>query len=707
MGRKSKIKVNEARTNKKSLFFAKNKNVFMAKIRVFSIRNKIIACFLIPILFMVVLGLLSYSKSKEGMSENYLSSTVETLNMATKYIDQGCEFANSECLSLALDSEVKELMLGLYDKDESSKAMAITNVRTKINSTLTANDFVQAIHIIPGSNANIITSNTSVNIKGIMDEHLKSIGDDKKNVTRWIDNHPLLDEKLGKDNSSYIISDQLSGGQGTYLVIVDVKASTIRKFLKDLALGDGSMVFLVTKNGREIACSSDPDIKDPEVSSVYNSDYFNVVTGTSAKEGAFKANFNGRTYYFLFAKNTDKDITLCALVPEGTITGQAQSIKNITFIFLIIAAVISAIFGLFVVQGIQSNLKHISSKLNEVAKGDLTVTVKSKGHDEFNLLSNSAMDMISNTKNLVHKVTNASEELGISAEHVGSASGVINEYSQGISKSIDEIAHGMMVQSENAMECVNKTDVLSNNIKEANEVLSTVKSLLTETENMITSGMEIVDSLGVKAFEASESARLVSESIDKLKEESKSINSFVDTITSISGQTNLLSLNASIEAARAGDAGRGFAVVAEEIRKLADESNNAAAEIGRNVTEISKNTDASVENSNKALEMVETQKEAVNNAIALFESMKDSIEKLTKSVDSAVASIEKADNERGEAVSAVNNISAIIAQATGNAEEVNSMAAYLLENVETLSETAKVLEENMSGLTKEISLFTI
>ena len=447
----------------------------------------------------------------------------------------------------------------------------------------------------------------------------------------------------------------------------------------------------------------------PEEGNVfYGQDYYTAVMDETVTEaGTAEVDFQGEKYLFIYSRSADIGFTTCALVPMKVVTSQATEIRNMTIGLVILACVIVVIVGIFITAGIENNMRRISRKFGDVAKGDLTVTVSAKGHDEFQDLAGSATNMITNTKKLVNQVSNATGELEISAQNVGQTSELIHEYSQDITRAIGEINEGMEEQSKHAQECVEKTDILSNEIQEVSHVVERVEKLVDETEGMINKGMEIVQVLGERADETTQMTVKVSESIESLRKESEIINSFVGTITEITEQTNLLSLNASIEAARAGEAGRGFAVVAEEIRKLADDSAKAAGEISNNVANITAQTQNSVESASQAKAMVELQTKAVEEVIAVFREMQARMGQLIEGLKDIVVSTEKADGERSAAVAAVKNISDIIEETAGSAETVNDVANKLLSHVEKLSDTASVLDENMEGLKNEISVFKI
>lgn len=682
--------------------------------KLLSIRNKIVVCFLVPIVFMVIIGVSAYQKSAEGLSEKFTDSTLQTMRMATENLNMSCDFIRSEGLKYAYDDDLRKYFLGMFEDNPVDKLNFLTSTKSNLLSVQTSNPFISHMHIIPKKGVNLLSTKLSSGVDGFLDEYKEDVasGEGRRSIPQWIDSHPVLDEKVTETEKDYIMAFEMMSQSNNACVVIDIKPSAITDFMEEIDIGDGSIIGFVTPGGRELVVENVEEGKEsvlPEEGNVFSGqEYYTAVMDEAvADAGTAEVDFQGEKYLFIYSHSADIGFTTCALVPMRVVTSQATEIRNMTIGLVILACVIVVIVGIFITAGIENNMRRISRKFGDVAKGDLTVTVSAKGHDEFQDLAGSATNMITNTKKLVNQVSNATGELEVSAQNVGQASELIHEYSQDITRAIGEINEGMEEQSRHAQECVEKTDILSNEIQEVSHVVERVEKLVGETEGMINKGMEIVQVLGDRAGETTQMTVKVSESIESLRKESEIINSFVATITEITEQTNLLSLNASIEAARAGEAGRGFAVVAEEIRKLADDSAKAAGEIRNNVANITAQTQNSVESASQAKAMVELQTKAVEEVIAVFREMQERMGQLIEGLKDIVVSTEKADGERSAAVAAVKNISDIIEETAGSAETVNDVANKLLNHVEKLSTTASVLDENMEGLKNEISVFKI
>lgn len=706
---KTAVKSVKKQRTKKALKRTKVQSMENKKGVLFSIRAKIFLCFLVPILFLILVGVFSYKKAAAGMYDTFRDSNEQTINMANQYLDVSNSFIEAEALKYAFQSDLGKYMIGLYETDAVQRKTVINSVGSSIRASQAGNDFISNIHIVTEEDVQMLSTKAGGTVMGIYKDYKNEMlgySDNGKKIPEWVDYHNTLDDTLGLKQSDYIMAYQTTPQSGKGFIVIDVKASAIQQFLDSLDMGDGSIIGFVTQSGREIISEKLPDGQESTRADgetvFYGQDFFNNIEDQQTTK---EVSINGKSYLFFYSRMERTNAAVCALVPMEIVNGQADDIRNVTIAVVLIACVVAVLIGIIISTGIQKNMKRISGRLEEVAEGNLTTKVSVKGHDEFNNLAVVANHMINNNKKLVQKVSGATDTLESSAQEVRQASNVMKDYSVNIIQAIDEINDGITKQSEHAEECVRKTDTLSEEIQNVSSIVGQVEGLVSEAENMINHGMQMVQTLGERATKTTDVTIKVETSIEELKKESEIINEFVETITDISEQTNLLSLNASIEAARAGEAGRGFAVVAEEIRKLADHSAEAAGEIQNNVTHITDQTVNSVENAKQARDMVALQTEAVQEVVGVFDDMNQCMQKLFDALKEIVSSTEQADKEREDTLAAVKNISDIIAETAEGTKLVQSVAAKLQENVDTMNQTAQSLGDNMNDLKSEISVF--
>ncbi|MCQ2494694.1 MAG: methyl-accepting chemotaxis protein [Lachnospiraceae bacterium] len=680
---------------------------------IFSLRNKIVACILVPIIFIVVVGIIAYGKAKTGLSDKYIESTLGTLDMSTEYMEMLTKFLDAEVTSYTIESEITSYVIGLFDSDPLEKRDVFDKYKMSLSTAKSMNPFIANMHIITPAGVNVITSVSSDSVNGMFKEYLEQIklDDYGRNIKNWVDKHELLDNATGLGSNSknaYFISYQKISNSKSYIVTVDISEAAMIQLLDDINIGEGGIVGMVTADGKELLMSDSGQTENVFAGThYYEAARTRLAENEELSNGYQEIKFGGKDMIFMYSVCESSGIMVCGMIPKSFVVGQASSIRNITFMVVALALLVVAVFGSFIIIGIQGNMKNISSMLSEVAKGNLTVSVKAKGKDEFSGLAESANDMIGNTRGLVEKVNSAAGDLSESASALGSASEDLNVCSADIMLTVNNINDGMERQSEYALDCVENTQKLSDNLEDVSRKIEGISVVIKSAEAMITEGMGKIKELGGSAQQTIDATNLVSDSIESLRKESEKINEFVTMITDISSETNLLSLNASIEAARAGEAGRGFAVVAEEIRKLADSSADAAREISNNVDIINEHTNESVNNAVYAGNMVQAQSEIIDDTVKMLEEMQTHLEQLGKEIDVINAAMDNASKQRDQTVTAVESISGIIDETANNAKQVFAATTKLESNVTRLNETAGALNENMQELKDEIAVFTV
>jgi methyl-accepting chemotaxis protein len=381
--------------------------------------------------------------------------------------------------------------------------------------------------------------------------------------------------------------------------------------------------------------------------------------------------------------------------------------KNITMIIVIIACIVAGSIGTYLATGIVGTINRTNQYLEIASEGNLTSTLTVQRKDEFNLLSTGISNMILGMKNLIGKMAFVSATVTTASEDVVDSAEILLTATKDITSSVNDIGEGVVQQAQDAENCLVKMEQLSNQINRMLENTVKINEATRNTKETVDQGIVIMDELGKKAKDTNNITHNIITQIEKLEVQSSGIVKFVDVISSISEQTTLLSLNAAIEAARAGDQGRGFAVVASEINKLAEQSAAASKEIANIIDTIRMQTQMTVGTAKETEVIVESQTRALVSTVEAFQAIDSHVTNLAQNLDVIVDGIEDIKNTKNETLSAIENISAISEETASATEELSATAENQLRVVEKLNIAASKLQGNAGDLKETIKVFKI
>lgn len=611
-----------------------------------SIRTKLIAGFVVPCMLLIVLGLLSYRMAEKAIISSYEKSMENTLQKTSEYYDLLLSNLEIRANQIVLDESVKNYYRGEYAKDPLEEQSQFRTLKKQILTTALSDEFVSNIYLLAAYGEEFFSDSM---LEPVTYGEYISTEEGYARMTigesvHFSGSHSQLDAMTEKATEEYAFTLTRNlvnkSSKPIGMLIMDIDSEIVRKTLENMELAEGGICALITPDGREILPLN--ELSETEVVELNKTDWAQnevisqqpIFVGmsemaefvqTDEQSQTFYKETDGVEYLYLYHTMEHEGFVVCARIPRTQILLQVLNIKYITYIVTSAAAVLSIFICIWISKRIMKSVKNVSHVLGEVANGNLNGTVKAEKDEEFILLTNQLQKMMEKMRILLQRTDQGAGRVAIAGDGVSQTTEKLVRLSLETTKSIDMVNEGVAKQTQDAVEC---KDIIGELAKRMEMVLAksqSAKEIAQTAGETVSDSIFNMENLSQIAGETAQTTHSLIDQMNELSEETKAISTIIEAINDIADQTGLLSLNASIEAARAGEVGKGFAVVAEEIRKLSDQSVEAAKEIGMIVERIDQKKAVVADMTGQSAETVRSQSEAMKLAAGSFGQVRDSV----------------------------------------------------------------------------------
>lgn len=500
-------------------------------------------------------------------------------------------------------------------------------------------------------------------------------------------------------------------GKVTGVVYGTIKLDSLEKKVLGIKVGQTGYTFVIQKDGLAII-HPDQDLAmkanlltDSKVSPAYKAVGERMVKG---EKGVAEYEWSGESKTVAFAPVPGVSWFLAISVPTNEITGMVSSLTMISFLTIVVVLFIAGLIIAWYARRIARPIQTLEEAAKRIADGDISqANLEIVSNDEIGRLGQSFAQMTENLRRLICKITQAADQVAASSEELTASAEQSAQVADQVAQVIVDVASGAETQMKAMDETATVVGQMSDGVQQiaANADAAAVNSAKSAEEAQ--AGSLAVEKAVSQMSNIEKTVVRSAQVVAKLGERSKEIGQIVDAISGIAGQTNLLALNAAIEAARAGEQGRGFAVVAEEVRKLAEQSQEAAKQIAELITEIQNDTDSAVVAMNEGTKEVCIGAEVVSDAGRAFQAIFKSINEVSTQMRDISASIQQMADSSQQIVASVREINAISKEATGQAQTVSAATEEQSATMEEIVTSSQALAKMAADLAQAVSLFKL
>lgn len=469
---------------------------------------------------------------------------------------------------------------------------------------------------------------------------------------------------------------------------------------------DSAYMYVVQNDGTMLYHPTKEKVGQPVENAVIKGVVQQLQDGKKPGTTVVEYDFNGTTKYSAYTILNNENILVLtadeseALAGITTVTGLAVGIIAIV---VLIAIIISFIMG----RRLMRPLVKVSTIIEDVANGNIEAdfSVVKESNDEIGLIIEKMKELTQSLGSIVGKIRNSSDTMSSNSYELNDTSSQTLAANNEISKAVEDVAEGSTGMAASISKINENLLEMSNETKDINASVDEIKNQTTAVQDSSKIMNDKIKSMQDSSHKMDEGISAISKRIETVNTTVDKVSNIVSVIEEISSETNLLSLNASIEAARAGDAGKGFAVVAQEIRVLSDNTNTELENIKQIISSLVEECRYCVQASGTIVEDNAKQKEEIKAVLDEFGSLDEQIQKTAEKADEIeelVTAMIELNDDITKSSNSLTDVSAANAAAT---EEMNANIEELNAMMHGVSEMAGHMNDESDGLKEALSFF--
>lgn len=469
---------------------------------------------------------------------------------------------------------------------------------------------------------------------------------------------------------------------------------------------DNAYMYVVQNDGTMLYHPTKEKVGQPVENAVIKGVVQQLQDGKKPSTAVVEYDFNGTTKYSAYTILNNENILVLtadeseALAGITTVTGVAVGISAIV---VLLAIIICFILG----RRLMRPLVKVSTIIEEIANGDINADfgMVKETNDEIGLIIEKMKELTQSLGNIVGKIRNSSDTMSANSYELNDTSSQTLAANNEISKAVEDVAEGSTGMAASISKINENLLEMSNETKDINESVNEIRNQTVAVQDSSKIMNDKIKSMQNSSQKMDEGISAISKRIETVNTTVDKVSNIVSVIEEISSETNLLSLNASIEAARAGDAGKGFAVVAQEIRVLSDNTNTELENIKQIISSLVEECRYCVQASGTIVEDNAKQKEEIKAVLDEFGSLDEQIQKTAEKADEIeelVTAMIELNDDITKSSNSLTDVSAANAAAT---EEMNANIEELNAMMNGVSEMAGNMNDESDGLKEALSFF--